>query len=398
MPEDQNAASPTQQPLQENNQIPVELAKQMEASLRGYDPSIQSQAQPLSPETKVEPPLQEGAKVEMAAATPPEPFSILREKFGWQKAEDALQEIESLRAYKANPVTPTDIQFENEDSEKMFKALVGGKRKEVYQMLDKAERLDSLTSSEVTKDNAPAIIKLGMQLKYPNLTQDEIDYRFNKQFSIPKAPVQESTDDPEEFASRKAAWQEQVADIEMNKRIEAKLAIPELEAAKSKIVFPEIDNKVDAGYLQYMKSLEDQPKLDEEVRESYKKLTPENLETKIKFTDEPNKIDFEYNYKPDNESFGKAVDIASDINKLVAYFTKPDGTPDREGFARAMYFATNANKMLTEAMNQSKNATIKSLLPDNNGGGTQRQFPQRQELSELDKQMQLSLNGHGRQR
>jgi hypothetical protein len=249
----------------------------------------------------------------------------------------------------------------------------------------------------VTKDNADQIIKLAMQLENPDLTGDEVNYRFNKMFTVPKAPVwDKATEEEEDYNNRKADWQSQVEDVEMNKRIEAKLAKPKLEAAKSKIVFPEIENQVDERVTQYLKMLEDEPKLNEEIKESYKKITPQALETKIKFTDEPNKIDFEFQYVPDGDSFNKAVEIASDWNKIVDHFKKSDGSPDREGFAKAMHFMLNAKSIITEAMNQSKNATLKSMLPNNSGSGLQRQFPQTQELSDLDKQMQLSLNGYGR--
>lgn len=403
MPEEiQVAASPTQNNASDNSQsqIQAELKQQMETSLAGFVPGMQVAKPPIQeavtvvqqPEIK---PTQEAATV----LTPTEPFSILKEKFGWQKPEDALVEVEELRAFKNAPVTTTEMKFENEDSEKLFKAIVGGKRKEAYQILDRLEKIDSLTGIDVTKDNAASIIKLGMQLKYPNLSQEEIDYRFNKQFTYPKSPIWDKENETEEdFGSRKAEWQSMVDDIEINKRIEAKLVIPELETHKSKIVLPEIENPVDEGYAQYRKMLEDEPKLNTEIRELYKKITPQALETKIKFTDEPNKIDFEFQYVPDGDSFNKAIDIASDWNKIIDHFKKPDGSPDREGFAKAMHFMLNSKSIITEAINQGKNAALKANLADNGGGGIQRQFPQRQELSELDKQMQMSLSLNGQRR
>lgn len=320
-------------------------------------------------------------------APPPVTFETIREKFNYSSPEDAIKEIEELRAYKAAPPKP-EFKFENTESEKLFEAIASGKRKEAYQILDKLERLETITTGEVTKDNAGAIIKMGMQLKNPTLTQDEIDYRYNKQFGNPKEPVQGVDELDDEFANRKAAWKEQVDDIEMNRRIEAKLSLPELELAKSKIVFPEVNKPVDEGYNQYLKMLEDSKKQEATTIEEYKKFTPKTLETKVKFTDEPNKIDFEFQHEPSGDDFKKVMDIATDFNLFWDLFTKPDGSPDREGFAQAIYFGLNRNKVIMEAIKQTKNATIKAFIPDNNGGA-QRQFPQSQQPNQLDELMQL---------
>lgn len=326
-------------------------------------------------------------EVEAPAAVPS--FDIFKEKFGYESPEAAIKEIEELRVLKANP-TPAEIKFENERSKQIFEALQAGKHSEVYAALKQQQELDAFTSAEINKDNAGDIIKMGMQLKYADLSPAEINYKYNKEYGIPKEPVIGDSELDEDFQERHSAWKEKVADIEMNRVIEAKLAKPELEAAKTKIVLPSVENKVDEGYLQYLKELEQQPALNAQIKEAYSKLTPKALETKIKFIDEPNKIDFEFQHEPDADALKNTIDIVSDFDKLVASFIKSDGTPDREGFAKAMYFAMNADKVILEAIKQSKNATIKSFLPDNSGGGTQRQFPQSQEPGELDKMMEAA--------
>ena len=79
-----------------------------------------------------------------------------------------------------------------------------------------------------------------MKLKYKDLTQTEIEYKYNKQFGFPKEPQPKDDDLEGEFEARKAQWQDTINDIKMNKIIEAKLAKPELENLKSKIVLPEL--------------------------------------------------------------------------------------------------------------------------------------------------------------
>lgn len=365
----------------------VELEQQQEANRLVLDQMMQLNLNGVLPEEKKE----EAAVIIPAteAQVIPVTFESLKEKFGYDTPEAAIKDIEELRVFKSKPPV-AEIKYENETSERIAKALQAGKTKEVYEALRQQETLNSLTTVEVNEENAADIIKLGMQLKYKDLSPKEIDYKFNKQYAIPREPVMGDSELEEDFNERKAAWKEQVEDIKMSKIIDAKLARPDLETAKSKIVFPEIENQVDNGYAQYLKELEQQPILDAQIKEAYGKFTPKTLETKVKFIDEPNKIDFEFQHEPDAEAFKKTIDVVSDFDKLIEAFKKPDGTPDREAFARAMYVALNTDKVIMEAIKQSKNATIKSFLPDNSGGGTQRQFPQTQELSELDKQMQAA--------
>lgn len=321
----------------------------------------------------------------------PATFEILKEKFGYESPEAAVAEIESLRVLKSQPPVTEAPKFENEFNEKLYKAIQSGQVKEVTQLLAQQERLDSLTTNEVNESNAADIIKLGMQLEYKTLTQAEIDYKFNKQYALPKEPVQTDSELDEEFANRKAEWQEKVTDIQMSRMIDAKMAIPKLETAKSQIKLPEIPISVDDDYVQYRKMLDEQIKVDEEVKEAYKSFTPKHIETKIPFTDEANKIGFEFQYEPSSEAFNKSLGMALDINTFFDSFKKSDGTPDRQKFLDAIHFAMNKESILTEAMKQAKNATIKSFLPDNINNNGQRISPTMTgELSELQKQMQAA--------
>src|ERR1700755_1299232 len=104
------------------NGVDPEVHKLMEQRLNLDTPKT---AEPAAPapvtETIVDPP----------PAVPVDIFTPFKEKFGYEKPEDALTEIEQLRAFKANP-TVAEIKFETPESEKVFKALQGGKLKEVY--------------------------------------------------------------------------------------------------------------------------------------------------------------------------------------------------------------------------------------------------------------------------
>lgn len=189
-----------------------------------------------------------------AAAKPAEPTPPIQEAEeildpkDWLKREFEVDDVavlkaerEELKKLKEQP--PGEIKFDNEESRKIYEYLKEGgeKKKELKKYLEQQDLLEQFTSSEITKENSEAIIKMGMQLKHPELTADEISHRFNKQYSIPKEPVQTADELDEEFLERKNEWQEKVREIEMERNIEAKLLKPELEKAKSQLVLPEIE-------------------------------------------------------------------------------------------------------------------------------------------------------------
>lgn len=385
--------------------ISPEVAQMMEMSLNIGKPI----ANPYqTPRQQDPPPTTINNDTPETPATPDTPaapvvadiFQPFKDKFGYQTPEDALKEIEELRALKANPQVP-ELQFENEDSKKYFNAALKGDRKVMLQILDKQDRLERLAALEVSKDTAPEIIKTLMALEL-GLEKEEVEFQYKQDYSVPKEPkepVRRQTEEDDEFEERHndwkdahSDWQERVKGIEMKAIIAAKLAKPKLEAAKSNLVFPEIEDDTDEEYIQYRKGLEESTRLKAEVSVAYKTFKPEQIAVKVPYTDEQSKVNFEYQYVPDEESFNKTVEMVSDMEKFYGFFKDQEGKPDRRKFLEAIHFGLNKERIILEALKQSKNATIKASLPDNNSGGLQRQFPQRQELSEVDKLMQYSLS------
>lgn len=326
-----------------------------------------------------------------------DPFGLFKEKYGWENPEAAIQDIDRLRAFEAEPRIP-QFQVPDDESGRILRALAAGKKQEVWQALDHEMRIERLLTSEVTKDSAVDIVKMGMALKYKDLSPDEINYRFNKQFAIPAQPQKGYDEDEEVYNQRLSEWQAIATDKQMELMIEAKLAKPELQNAKGKLEIPDIETPVDEGYVQYQQMLETRTQQDQETKAAYQKLNPKAIETKLDFKDEPNKIAFQFQYEPDADGFKQAVEIASNMDLFWQTFSNPDGTPNREKFLKAIYFANNEEKVLLSALNQSKNATLKAQLPDNSQGGLVRQVPQSQEPNELEKQMRQALAGYGQYR
>ncbi len=212
----------------------------------------ETMANPFSDESWANEPVKVEDKKEIAETkktkeekndSPVNPFDSFKEKYGYQTPEDAFKEIDELRTLKENSTTKEEIKFANEQSKKFFELLKDDKEEDVYKFLDEKRKIDKITSTEVNKDNAAETIKLGMQLKFKDLTPEEIDYKYNKQFAIPKKPVQVDTELEAEFEERMDEWKAKVADVEKEKIIEAKLARPELDKFKSELKLPDIQEK-----------------------------------------------------------------------------------------------------------------------------------------------------------
>jgi hypothetical protein len=315
-------------------------------------------------------------------------FSVLTEKYKWNTPEEAMKAIDELAAFKNAPGTPAE--FKDAEAAAIYKGLSEGNYDLLREHLNRQHEVGRLSGLEVNKDTAAQIVKYGMQLKYGSLTPDEIDYKFNKQFSIPPKPLQQAGEDQTDYEDRVAEWQQVATDKQMELMIEAKMIRPEFDSAKKQFTFPKAIESTDEGYAQYQKMLENETQMQEETEKIYQAFQPAQLAVKLPFIDEPNKINFEFQHEPDKESFSKTIEILSDAAKFGKNFQKPDGTYDREKFAKVIHYGLNFEDSLIRAMTQAKNAAIKAQLPDNSQGGLVRQLPQGQEPNELDQHMRMA--------
>lgn len=158
----------------------------------------------------------------------------LKQNLGFENWEVARQEIERLKAEKESAT------YENEVSANIHKALLEGKHDEVYSYLEQDKRISKLLNSELNDENSEEIVKLAMKSKYADLSDDEINYKFKKQFALPKEPEQRYDETDDEFIERKQEWEDKVKDIKMELMIEAKTSRPQLEKIKSEIKLPDI--------------------------------------------------------------------------------------------------------------------------------------------------------------
>jgi len=168
-----------------------------------------------------------------------EPKEWLKREFDIDDPETLKAEIQEYRKSKNNK----GIEFANEQSRQIHELIREGKSKEVRQFLDTQEKIESLINSDVNDSTAEEIIKLALKLKHTDLTDKEIEYKFNKQYQLPKPPVQGLSELDEEFEQRQRDWNEQVEDIKTSRIIDAKTMKPELGKAKAELVLPEIQQK-----------------------------------------------------------------------------------------------------------------------------------------------------------
>jgi hypothetical protein len=337
---------------EETTQVVNEAAAEPQASPFSNDNWVETPPEEVVVEKKEEP------IVEIVETKKEE--EILNPK-DWLKKEfetDDIELIKSERAeYKKLKEAPpaTEYKFENEESKKMAEAISKGDRKAILKILETQDRLEALTTAEVTDDTAADIIKLGMQLKYKDLSASEIDYKYNKEFAIPREPIRRDEELDEEYDARKAEWQERVADIKMNRNIEAKLAKPELEKLKSTIVLPELDrptaqaSEPTAEELQKVKAIRENflQKLDSD----YSKV--EGFTTKVK--DESVELPISFKIPDEDkvaikERLKEGFDVNSYIDKR---WFDDKGNPKIEQMISDIFQLENPDKILSGIANKS---------------------------------------------
>lgn len=167
----------------------------------------------------------------------------VKQEFGYDSVEVAKQELEQLKKLKEQTPTKEEIKFANEESERIYKSLTEGKVDELYDFLNKQKKIDRVLNEEINENNAEEIIKLNMQNKYKDLTADEIDYQFNREFKFPKKPSQTLDQTDDEYEETLTEWQNECKEIQKGMIIQAKLAKPEIAKLKSELVLPTISTQ-----------------------------------------------------------------------------------------------------------------------------------------------------------
>lgn len=295
----------------------------------------------------------------------------------WLKREFEVDDVNIIKqereAYKKLKETPPaeEIKFANDQSKQLHELYREGKWKEANKILEQQEKIETYISANVDATTAPEIIKLGMSLKYKDLTPKEIDYKYNKEFATPKEPVQAADELDTDFEMRKGEWQEKVNDIEMNKVIEAKLMRPELEKLKTQLILPEISKK-DAQPSAPQPTQEDL-EADRKMKETFLKNAENSVKKLMEISTSVKDKDVDLSVK-----YGISTDQQANISKKMATFAESgfnanallaerwvnaDMTLNTDQIAEDMFWLENRKDVLqksnTEAANQRLEAYIK---------------------------------------
>lgn len=343
-----------------------------------------------------EPTNQETAKVEdqpkveaTPATTEPETPVIdfneyVKREFGFESVDEAK---EVLKKAKETP-QKEEVKFANEESEKLYKAWLEGKQDDVYNYLSNQKKIEKLLNSDINEFSAAEIIKLSIQNKNKDLSDDEVDFVFNKKFSIPAKPEQAYDETEEDYSSRLNQWEKQVQTIKKELVIEAKMAKPEIEKLKSELVLPDIQKPVNDNLptQEDLQAAEESRRVYEQALESdFKNFNGFN----VTFKDGDIEIPISYNVTEEEKVNLKQALSDFDSNEYFGarWFTE-DGRPKVQDIMADKYKLENFDKILQKVANESANQMrVKMIALSSNidlkGGGQQQTFnPQQKSESE----------------
>lgn len=167
----------------------------------------------------------------------------LKQNLGYESWDAAKQEIEELRKLK-EAQTANEVKFANQESERLYKAILEGKEDEVYEVLSKKKEFERLEKLDVNNPkDATELIRLNLKMKHPQLDPSEIEDMIADEYMRYPKPTKDLSMDDEEFEDKMRAWQ--VREDAINRKVvrDAKIFKPEVLSLQSKIVIPDITPK-----------------------------------------------------------------------------------------------------------------------------------------------------------
>lgn len=303
----------------------------------------------------------------------------------WDEAKAAKAELEELKKQPKVEIP----KFSTEEREKLFTDAFP-----VLQAKNQLERAEKLDASDVRQ--AEQILKLNLQFKYKDLSPDEIDRKFNKQFTIPIKPRQLDTDTAEEYAENIRNWEAQVQDIQKDIVIEAKLAKPELSKFKSELILPDIPKPT----YQPAEPTKEELESIEKIRTDYLGSMDPGIKSFTGFTatvkDEAVEIPISYSVTDEERnSLKKDLETFDHIAWIEQRWLTKDGKIDVTKMASDKYFLENQSKVLQKVANDAASKRLeahiksKSNIRVDAGNGDVKLNPEKpKELNSREKEIQ----------
>lgn len=291
-----------------------------------------------------------------------------------EKIPTATHEPIQDRPENTDPATKKDepLKFANEESEKLYNAILAGKKDEVYDILNEQKKLSS-----VDKLPPADIIKLNLQYQNKDFNEQEIKDLFDETYNLPEKPIQELSEDDDEFKARTQKYEAQVERIEKRIARDAKPATTELLKLSKEIVLPDIQKPVSVNKEPTQEELAAQ----KEQEQRFLKSVDDGLNSlegfKVTYKDEEVTIPVAYKLSKEEKAAMQPI-IALSHSNAGEFLAKigwidADGNINAAKLAQDLPFILNKEtvlqKMITETGNQryaEAKRTIKNI--DYSGG------------------------------
>lgn len=280
----------------------------------------------------------------------------LKENFGWENPDAAKAEVERLRQLQQQAATPAEIKFANDEARKYYEAITAGKSDDIYNILHQQRQLTRLEQMEIkSAAEASEIIKANLQFKYKDLSPQEIERLYTRQYALPEKPKQMGEDDTE-YAVVVADWQQRVQEREQDIMIDARIAKPELLKYKNELTLPDIP-KVDpqpqgpsqeelAALQQYRNNFT------QHFERDYAKFNGFTVTAKDGGVDLP----VTYSVTPEELAASKqsVLDTVFNINQFIeGRWFDDKGNPNINAIQEDLYLLNNRNKVLQKIANDA---------------------------------------------
>ena len=289
----------------------------------------------------------------------------VNETFGFENVDVAKSEIENLKKLKAEP-PKFEPQFANENSKTIYEYLVEGKEDDVAEVLLNKRQIDKLLKSDLNDaDAAEQMVKLSLKQKNKELTDSEVEFMFNQQYSAPEKPIKGYLETDEEYEQELSQWQKQVDNRKMQLSIAAKMAKPEIEKVKQELVLPKLNaSNISTEELEKQKVLQDQD-IQKKI-EAYNKSLEEEFNVfngfEVKYKDEDVEVPIAFTLS-DTDKASLKQDLASiDLDKFILnrWFNE-DGTPKTRSLMEDMALLKNKDAVLNKMVNETASKVKESI-------------------------------------
>lgn len=235
---------------------------------------------------------------------------FIKEEYGFDSKEVAKEQIERWRKAEAEPKEkePTKPKFDNEESERLYNAIVGGKKTEAFEILKKQAELEKAAELPPLEQ-----IKLDLQYKNPKFTKEDIEDVVEERYSYPKKPE----DYEEDYDEKIRAYEKEVAKIDRRIKRDGLEAVENLQKHKSDLVLPDINSQAAAEFQKFQQQQKELEAEENKARESYKAALDKDYSSFKGYTTgyKDKEVEVPIEYKPTEQELKQLKDkFANDFD------------------------------------------------------------------------------------